>query len=136
MGYNRILVIDKRINPYSQAAGRVISSNFTGTGCEFLRIFGVNTTLNRMAVDLDIFLFVAQWDTGCRPDPFTNNIHSGHHLCNRVFDLYTGVHFHEKEIVLLVHKKFNRTDTIVAYSSSSPDGSATHCCAQLGSADG
>src|SRR5665647_1871406 len=70
-----ILVINKRIYTHPKTARWMICRDFTGTWGEFEGIFSINTALNRVSSDLNIFLLEAERNPGSRADLFSYQIY-------------------------------------------------------------
>ena len=58
-------------------------------------------------------LFQSQFFACSHSYLFLNQIHLMHHFSNRVFDLNTGVHFHEIIIEIFIYQEFNRSRAVI-----------------------
>ncbi len=66
-----------------------------------------------MAVLLYLILRMPEWLPGSNQYLFFNQVNTGNHFSYGMFNLYTGVHFKEKEIQVLVDQKFDGACTAV-----------------------
>ena len=79
-----------------------------------VRVFGINADFDGMAVAADLLLGQRQLFTaGDAQLPF-DQVQTGNHLGDRVFDLQTGIHFHEKEPAIPIENEFDGAGVLVA----------------------
>ena len=79
------------------------------------RIFGVDARLDRVTADRELFLCQRQRLARGDPQLPFDKIQSRDHLCNRMFDLQPGVHFHEVEAATRLGNEFDSSRADVAH---------------------
>ena len=109
-----ITVIERRIHADTQATGRMVGGHFAGAGRKVRQTLGVDSNLDGMAVDFQIFLFERQRHTRGDADLFPHQILPKNRLGDWVFHLQTGVHFDEIELAILI-EEFDGARTGVAH---------------------
>ena len=67
---------------------------------------------------------------------FFDQVVADHFLRHAMLHLYTGVHFHEVEVAVLIHQEFYGTHAFVIDGRCSFDGGITHFDTELGSHEG
>src|SRR5690554_2415596 len=90
----------------------------TRAGDELERIFCVDATFNRMAAELYIALAQREFFAGGNQDLLLNQVDTGHHLGDSVFNLDTRVHFDEIEFAVFI-KKFKSAGTAITHAATS-----------------
>ena len=86
-----------RVQTHAQAAGRIELLHDAGRGDEALvGVLGVDTDLDRVAVDLDVFLLERQRLTRGDFNGGLNDVDAGDHLGHGVLDLDAGVDLDRK----------------------------------------
>jgi len=79
-----------------------------------LRVFGVNTALNRRSGEAHICLFHLQAFARRDANLLAHQIHARDQLGDRVLDLEARVHLQKIEVALGIDEKLDRPDTVVA----------------------
>ncbi|MNE29153.1 hypothetical protein D3C80_1226250 [compost metagenome] len=87
--------------------------DFTRARQEGVRVFGVNTALDRMTFHHNFFLLDGQRLTRRDTQLFFDQVNAGNHFSHRVFNLNTGVHLNEVELAVF-EQEFERTSTAIA----------------------
>ncbi len=67
-----------------------------------------------MAFDVHIFLGKREFFAHGHQDLGAHKVNSRNFFRDRVFHLYTRVHFHKVDIFIVIHKKLNGSRTVVA----------------------
>ena len=87
-----VAVVDVRIEPHAESAGRQPARDRARRGPEILvRIFGVDAALDALRLLLDIFLLERQRFAGRHQNLRLDQVDAGDHLGHRVLDLNAGV---------------------------------------------
>src|SRR5690625_2899164 len=97
IGRHGITAVQVRIHAYAKPTGGMEVVNGAGAGHEGFRVFSVDTALERVAPENDIFLFVAKLLPGAYANLFANQVDAGNHFGYRVFHLDAGVHLDKVE---------------------------------------
>src|ERR1051325_7869136 len=105
----------------------------SGTRKEVVRrVFRVDSTLDRMALPVNVLLRERQTLASCDAKLFAHEIASGDKLRHWVFDLESRVHLEEIEFVSRVREqKLNRAGARVIHRTTNLHGSFTHAPAQI-----
>ena len=104
MRRNEVTGVDVRVDTNTGAAGLMQCCDAAGAGDEAIRIFSVDTALNRVTLDLNVALTITKFFACGNANLFLNQINTGDELCDRVFHLNTGVHFNEVELTVFVEE--------------------------------
>jgi hypothetical protein len=99
--------------------------------CEGVRIFGIDPALKGVTMAVYIGLGKGERFTAGNPDAFGDDVDSGGHLRNGMFDLHTGIHLDEEELLLL-DQEFEGADTLVANPSAGFDAAFPDLCYKFG----
>src|SRR5471032_512989 len=93
--------VDRRVGTHAGTAGRVVTGDLAEAGQEVvLRVFGVDTKLQRETTVLDVFLFHRQRQARGDADLLTHDVDAGDFFGDGVFHLHPGVHLHEVHLAL------------------------------------
>ncbi len=84
-----------------------------------------------MAVHDDVLLPERQGKPGGQADLLLDQIDTGHHFGDRMFDLDARVHFHEEEVAILVEKELHGADVPVMRGFHGFDRDASDFFSQL-----
>src|SRR6185295_1566669 len=120
-----------RVDSYPESAWRAVFGDHPRAGCKFLRIFGVDATFETMPGKFDVLLFEREGLPVGEPDLFLNEVDAGHHFGDRMFDLDTGVHFHEEEVVVFIEQELDGADIPVVYGFDGFNGDTADCPAEF-----
>src|SRR5574343_1041144 len=104
MRRNLVAGIDVRIHANARAAWGMPGIDRARRRDEGIRVFGIDTTLDGVTAELDVFLAEAQLFAGRNADLFLHDIDAGNHFGDRVFDLNAGVHFDEVELAVFIEE--------------------------------
>ena len=77
-------------------------------------VLGVDPTLDRVPLDLDVVLLNIELVPSCDLYLFLNQVDPGDDLAHRVLDLYTGVHLDEVKIILVIKDELHRPRILIA----------------------
>ena len=66
-----------------------------------------------MTGQMNIFLFAGKRKSGSDTDLLFDKIHASHPLCDRMFHLDSGIHFHEIKSAIFIKKEFNRSGIFI-----------------------
>src|SRR5690606_29197154 len=105
--------VNMRLPTHAKATRRVETRDFTRAWQEGIRVFGVDTALDRMAFDHYFFLFDGQRLAGSDTQLLFDQVNAGDHFGNRVFNLNTGVHLNEVELTVF-EQEFEGTRPAIA----------------------
>src|SRR5204862_1180330 len=101
------------IDANPRPARRVIRSDAPGRRRKEIRILCVDSALERMTAQLDVFLPERELLAGGDPDLLLHEIDAGHHLRHRMLDLDPRIHLDEMKLAVLV-EKLERARTPIA----------------------
>ena len=76
-------------------------------------VLGVDPTLDRVPLNLDLVLLKIEWVPSCDLDLLLDQVDSGDDLAHRVLDLYTGVHLDKVEIARVVEDELHRPRVLI-----------------------
>ncbi len=93
----------------------------------FVRILGIDSCLDGMAVDFKLLLRQGQRLAAGDPKLPFDEIEPGDHLRNRMFDLEACVHFHEIETAVLVGDELDGPRADIADRLRGVHGRLSHC---------
>src|SRR5690606_20386628 len=96
--------IDVRIHADAGAAGRMPGLDAARGRRKLERIFRIDAALDRVALDFNVALAVAQLFAGSDADLLLHDVHPGDHLGHRMFDLNAGVHLDEVELFVFIQE--------------------------------
>ena len=114
MGRNGVSGMGMGIDAYAEATGQVHGLDFTGTRLEVaIGILGVDSAFDRSPTGFDIGLFEGKFLVGSDEDLRLDEIDTGDHFGDRMFDLDPRVDFDEVKIVLLVDDEFDGSSVVV-----------------------
>ena len=85
MRRNEVTGVDVRVDTNTGAAGLMQCCDAAGAGDEAIRIFSVDTALNRVTLDLNVALTITKFFACGNANLFLNQINTGDELCDRVF---------------------------------------------------
>ncbi len=130
VGRYLVAVVDVRVDAHTGTARHVSTVDGSGRGHEGIRIFGIDTALDGVAVDADIILAVAELFAGGDQDLFAYDIDAGDHFGHRVLHLNTGIHFNEVELAVLI-QELKSTCSAITDIDAGLGAAATDLLAQL-----
>ena len=114
--------LHRRVDSYTESAWRAVFGDDSRTGRKLFRIFGVDATFETMTDEFDVLLFEREGLPVGKPDLFLNEVDAGHHFGDSMFDLNSGVHFHEEEVVVFIEQELDGTDIPVVHGFDGFDG--------------
>ena len=76
--------------------------NLAGAGNESFRVFGVDAAFNGVTREGYVILRITQRGAAGNADLFADDVDAGYRFGNRMFDLQTGIHFHEIETSVFI----------------------------------
>src|SRR5690554_146417 len=130
IGRDDISGIHVAINPNPYPTGKVEVDDFAWTGPEAVkRVFCIDPAFH--GVQLGEIIFAADFLTSRYFDLLLDQVKIRYFLCDWMFHLYPGVHFHEKEIPLFVHEELNGTCAFITDSLGAFDGCGSHFLPQF-----
>ena len=92
-----------------------------------IRIFRINTAFDSVTAELYVVLRNAERETCGYLYLSLNEIETGNFFCDRMLDLYTGIHLHEVEVMLFVNEELDSTGVAVIALFCGSYGSCAHC---------
>ena len=131
VGRHKIAIVDGGVDPYARPCGEVEGGDATWGGAKGLRIFGVDTTLDRVSHEDQVFLPKADRFPRRDADLCRNQIRDGHLLGHGMLYLDPRIHLHEVELAGLIEQKFDRPRVAVANPATGVDGDASHLLPKL-----
>src|SRR6187399_737430 len=100
------------IDTNTMTTGLMKDSNFSWRRTKIIVwIFSINAAFNSMT--LRIIIFAGYFFTHRNFQLLFYKIKVDHFFCYTMLHLYTGVHFHEIKIAILINKKFNSAYTFI-----------------------
>src|ERR1700690_1391731 len=115
------------VDPHAESAWRVIRRDCAGIGHEIVqRVFSINSALNRVTGERDLFLCERELLTGSGSDHRLDKVYSGDLFGDCVFPLYPRVHFEEIEVPFFINKELYSSYAVVVNRSRSFDSGLAH----------
>src|SRR6266851_3984942 len=117
MNRDFVPLADPAVIADSRTAGDAQKSDPPRRGKEIVfRVFGVDSTFDRVAAPLNVFLSERQTRSGGHRDLLTHQIKTSHQLSNRVLDLQASIHLEKIKLAGRIgREKFNRAGANVIY---------------------
>ena len=100
MGWHYVVCIGVRVNANTGSAWRMPSRDTTRRWRELIRVFGIDTALDRVAFYLNVALANGQFFAIGNANLLLNNIDACDHFGYWVFNLNTGIHFNEVKLAV------------------------------------
>ena len=131
--WNRVTGVGVGVDADASPAWRVVEADVARAGLEiFLWILGVDSALNGMTARLGLNDIATQMLTSSDLDLLLHEIASVDLFGDGVLHLDAGVHFHEVEIPVIVHKILDGAGVCVADALAEVDRCIAHFFAKLG----
>src|SRR5574341_1019166 len=104
---NNVLGIGGRVHAHPGASRRVEGRNSARRRRELVRAFCVDPALDAVALDGNLVLGEGKGQARGHANLFLHKVDAGDHFGDGVLHLDPRVHFHEKEVPVLVHQEFD-----------------------------
>ena len=106
--------MDMGVKPNSQATRYANAFDSSGAWREIVRgVFSINSALDRDAFAFNFILSEREFFTCRNFYLLLDQVNSGDHFRNGMFDLNSRVHFNEVKVVIFVDNEFNRRRIVI-----------------------
>src|SRR5579885_929887 len=131
-----VAVVQGGLDPDAKASGRMMAGNDAWRRDVPIRILGVDKELDRGSAEGYLALLELERFALGESDALLDQIDSGDHLGDAVFDLDAGVHLDKVELAVGSEQELNGADVGVADDFGGANGRLAHLLAQSGGKNG